>query len=127
MARHSRPTAAAAAALLMASLTSADYINVAPNGRSGDGWGASGDGCNQAGGDCQPVVYDDIQAEVGMSSYTPCSTLPAVPRRLPHYQQFHDVFLHDSVDAGMACNMGSGSRVGAANVGSRTDGDRVGF
>ena len=53
-------------------------------------------------------MYDDIQAEVG-------------DILVFRYQQFHDVFLHDSVDAGMACNMGSGSRVGAANVGYRTD------
>ena len=126
MARHSRPAAAAAAVLLMASstTTSAEYIHVAPNGRpfsesddpwrSPDTWTALGDGCNQAGGDCQPIVYDDIRAEVG-------------DILVFRYQQFHDVFLHDSVDAGMACNMGEGSTVGANNGGYRTDGDRVGF
>ena len=102
--RAARTVAGAVWVLLLARRCAADRIVVEARGHVGDGWSVSGAGCRTpaGSGSCQPVVYDDIHAQVG-------DTL------LFRYRWFHDVFLSTLPDKN--CDFSSGRVVAGADAG----------
>ena len=102
--RAARTVAGAVWVLLLARRCAADRIVVEARGHVGDGWSVSGAGCRTpaGSGSCQPVVYEDIHAQVG-------DTL------LFRYRWFHDVFLSTLPDKN--CDFSSGRVVAGADAG----------
>lgn len=105
--------ALAMAALAHLGLTSAEVFMIEAIGFAGAGWSVSGNGCNtprSSSVQCEPVEYEDINAQVGdILVFT--------------YQQFHNVFQHETAAKAEACDFNGGTLVGRENVGSVYDRD----
>ena len=102
---------AVSAAAMMAAPARGEFIEVTAEGLPNEGWSVSGNGCNTFNSaSCEDVVYSDINAQIG-------------DVLLFEYGQFHDVWLHNTVEQAQECTFGSsgGSRVGTGGQGNRWD------
>jgi plastocyanin len=102
---------AASAAAMMAAPARGEFIEVTAEGLPNEGWSVSGNGCNTFNSaSCEDVVYSDINAQIG-------------DVLLFEYGQFHDVWLHNTVEQAQECTFGSsgGSRVGTGGQGNQWD------
>jgi hypothetical protein len=90
----------------------ARYVQMEPDGLSGDGWSVSGNGCGTWGGNCLNVEYSDLYLEIG-------------DVLVFKYGSYHDVFLSDLTEKN--CDFSQGRVVGGARSGMVSRGGQVGF